>query len=278
MATRYYNSRTYGLQKETRNYLRRLYTFNRELASSDIADIDNFIKGCKQLGIWQSMVCWPLRSQQNIGSGSTVLSFGGLGNYNGTMVNTTTWSLSGIQSGGASFSGSQINISTTIIRVINFGASIFGVISNNNDDNYSIIQVADSDGNPTYPSILCNQAISLGVIPVVTRNSTRYFQATRGGAFSAGFSSVAGVIRSTSQSNFRNGTLIANEINLNVMNPDSQTLVNTAFIAGRGNGTITGGGVISPISLISTIMFSNEQITNLHNLYKTTIGKGLGLP
>jgi hypothetical protein len=272
-------SKTYGLQKETRNYLRRLYAFNRELAPSDIVDIDNFIKGTKQLGFWQNMVCWPLRSQQNIGSGSTVLSFGGLENYNGTMVNTTTWSLSGIQSGGATFSGSQINISTTIRRVINFGATIFGVASNAGDDNYVILRVEDSsDGNPTYPTLVVNQANSTGVIPVVTRNSTRYFQSNRGGAYSAGFSSVASVIRITSQANFRNGTLIANETNLGVINPDSQTLVNLAFIAGRGNGTITGGGVISPICLVSTVMFSNEQITNLHNLYKTTIGKGLGLP
>lgn len=271
-------SKTYGLQKETRNYLRRLYTFNRELASSDIADIDNFIKGTKQLGIWQNMVCWSLRSQQNIGSGSTVLSFGGLGNFNGTMNNTTTWGSNGIQSAGTSFTG-RINISNEIKKFINYGATIFGVLSNNADDNYGIFLQQDEDGNPTYPSLLINQVNSTGVIPVVTRNNTRYFQSTRGGAFSAGFSSVAGVIRSTSQANFRNGTLIANETNLNVINPDSQTIsVITAGIAIRGNGPITGGGVTSPISLISTLILTNEQIANLHNLYKTTIGKGLGLP
>ena len=278
MATRYYNSKTYGLQKETRNYLRRLYTFNRELASSDIADIDNFIKGTKQLGIWQNMVCWPLRSQHNLGSGSTVLSLGGLGTFNGTMVNSPSWGTNGVQSGGASFS-SRISISNEIRKFINYGATIYGVLSNNGDDNYGIFIQQDEDGNPIYPSILCNQSISTGVVPVVTRNSTRYFQSTRGGAFSAGFSSVASVIRSTSQANFRNGILIANETNLNVMNPDSQII--SAFstsIAARGNGAITGGGVTSPISLVSTLTLSNEQITNLHNLYKTTIGKGLGLP
>ena len=272
-------SKSYGLQNETRQYLRRLYSYGRELNSSDIADIDNFIKGLKQLGLWSNTVCWLLRSQQNLGSGTIALSLGGLGNYNGTLVNTVTWGSNGVQSGGANFSGSRINISTDIRRVINYGASIFGVVSNNNDDNYYIFQVADSnDGNPTYPSLAVNQAISTGVIPIVTRNSTRYFQATRGGAYLAGFSSVAAAIRTNSQANFRNGALISNEINLGVINPDSQTIVNTAYIASRGNGAITGGGNTSPISLVSTVIFTNEQISNLHLLYKTTIGKGLGLP
>ena len=272
------NSKSYGLQNETRQYLRRLYSYGRELNLSDVADIDNFIKGLKQLGLWSNTVCWLLRSQQNLGTGTNALSLGGLGNYNGTLVNTITWGSNGVQSGGASLT-SRINISTDIRRFINYGASIFGVVSNNNDDNYYIFQVTDSnDGNPTYPSIAVNQANSTGVVPVVTRNSSSYFQTTRGGAFSAGFSSVAGVIRSTSQANFRNGTLISNEINLGVINPDSQTIVNSAYIASRGNGAITGGGITSPISLVSTVIFSNQQILNLHLLYKTTIGKGLGLP
>jgi hypothetical protein len=272
------NSKSYGLQTETRQYLRRLYAYGRELNLSDVADIDNFIKGLKQLGLWSNTVCWLLRSQQNLGTGTIALSLGGLGNYNGTLVNTVTWGSNGVQSGGVSLT-SRINISTDIRRVINYGTSIFGVVSNNNDDNYYIFQVADSnDGNPTYPSIAVNQASGLGVVPVVTRNSVRYFQATRGGAYLAGFSSVAGVLRTNSQANFRNGTVISNEINLGVINPDSQITVNAAFIAGRGNGAITGGGNTSPISLVSTVIFTNEQISNLHLLYKTTIGKGLGLP
>jgi len=42
------SSKSYGLQNETRQYLRRLYSYGRELNSSDVADIDNFIKGLKQ--------------------------------------------------------------------------------------------------------------------------------------------------------------------------------------------------------------------------------------
>lgn len=88
--------RTYGLAPETRQYLRRLYAYGRELKGDDISDIDNFVRGLKQLNLWGNTVCWPMRSIHNIGTGSTVLSLGGGGVYNGTMVNSPTWGTEGI--------------------------------------------------------------------------------------------------------------------------------------------------------------------------------------
>ena len=100
MARRYYNTekRSYGLQNETRQYLQRLYAYGRELAPTDVADIDNFVKGLKQLNLWQNMICYPMRSIHNIGTGSTVLSLGG-GQQVGadaTLLNAATWSVDGI--------------------------------------------------------------------------------------------------------------------------------------------------------------------------------------
>lgn len=93
------NSKSYGLQNETRQYLRRLYSYGRELNSSDVTDIDNFIKGLKQLGLWQHSVSWLLSNRHNIGSGSTALSMGGQANIltNGSLVNGPTWNSDGIQ-------------------------------------------------------------------------------------------------------------------------------------------------------------------------------------
>jgi hypothetical protein len=101
---------------------------------------------------------------------------------------------------------------------------------------------------------------------------------TRGGAFSSGFSSVAGVFRPTSQANYRNGTLISDETGLAAMNPDSQVAVDYAVICARGNGTITGGGIISPFSLVSSQIYTDIQLTQLNSLYRQTLGLGLGLP
>jgi len=60
------------------------------------AQINAFVKGVKALGLYNSMVCWPLRSTQNSGTGTTAYSLGGLGIFNGTLTNGPTWGTDGI--------------------------------------------------------------------------------------------------------------------------------------------------------------------------------------
>jgi hypothetical protein len=64
--------------------------------AQDKKAINAFVRGVKQLGLWSSMVCWPLRSTQNAGAGDTVYSLGGLGTYNGTRVNDPAWGVDGL--------------------------------------------------------------------------------------------------------------------------------------------------------------------------------------
>jgi hypothetical protein len=58
--------------------------------------IIDFAQGIDRLGLWNSMVCWPLRASQNAGSGTTAFSLGGLGQFNGTLVNAPTWGSDGM--------------------------------------------------------------------------------------------------------------------------------------------------------------------------------------
>lgn len=106
------SSKSYGLQNETRQYLRRLYAYGRELAPTDVNDIDNFVKGLKQLNLWSYLVeGWTLPTHQNIGTGSTALSF--LRNQNnGTLINSPTWNNEGIQ---VTANNQQINLNSTPI-------------------------------------------------------------------------------------------------------------------------------------------------------------------
>jgi hypothetical protein len=62
--------------------------------------IRDFSKGVNDLGLWNSMVCWPLRSSQNYGSGTTAFSLGGLGTFNGTLTDGPTWGSDGIVNSG----------------------------------------------------------------------------------------------------------------------------------------------------------------------------------
>jgi len=65
-------------------------------AATPRQQIRDFSKGVNDLGLWNSMVCWPLRSSQNYGSGDTVFSLGGRGTFNGTRVGGPTWGANGI--------------------------------------------------------------------------------------------------------------------------------------------------------------------------------------
>jgi hypothetical protein len=58
--------------------------------------INAFVVGVKDLGLYSNMVCWPLRSAQNAGTGTTAYSLGGLGTYNGTLTNGPTWGTDGV--------------------------------------------------------------------------------------------------------------------------------------------------------------------------------------
>jgi hypothetical protein len=53
--------------------------------ASDLYAINDFVLSAKKLEVWDQLICWPMRSTMNAGSGTTVYSIGGLTAYNGTM-------------------------------------------------------------------------------------------------------------------------------------------------------------------------------------------------
>jgi hypothetical protein len=76
-------------------------TFIAASGATDTWNIQQFVKGVKALGLWDDMVCWPLRSAQNAGTGTTAYSLGGLGTFNGTLVGGPSWTAGGINYDGA---------------------------------------------------------------------------------------------------------------------------------------------------------------------------------
>lgn len=76
--------------------------------ATDIEPLDAFVKETKNLGYWDDMVFWPMKSAQNAGTGTTLYSLGGLNTLNGTLVNGPTWDTEGILFGANS--GKRINL------------------------------------------------------------------------------------------------------------------------------------------------------------------------
>lgn len=107
-------ARTYGLDRDTISYANRIKVGSGTvLSNSSIKQINKFVVGIKRMGLWNSMICWPMRSIHNAGTGSTVYSLGGLGVYNGTMVNSPSWGANGV-SFLASPSQNAITIQKTV--------------------------------------------------------------------------------------------------------------------------------------------------------------------
>jgi hypothetical protein len=121
-------TRTYGLDIDTIRYAQRVKSGSgTTILPEPLKQINKFVIGVKKLGLWNSMVCWPMRGIHNAGTGSTVYSLGGLGTYNGTMVNSPQWQ----QNGVFFLPNSYINAINYVNYPYNtggFGLSIFAVV------------------------------------------------------------------------------------------------------------------------------------------------------
>jgi len=97
--------------------------------ATDVTGINQFVLGVKALGLWTSFVCWPLRSSQSAGTGTVAYSLGGLGTFNGTLVNGPTWGADGV-----SFVRTSTQHITTLMQL---GGTIdfsFFLVGTPNDD------------------------------------------------------------------------------------------------------------------------------------------------
>jgi hypothetical protein len=288
MARRYYKQVKYtGLQNETKQYIKRLSTYNRKLNSTDVADIDNFIKGLKQLNLLQNIIVYPLRSQHNIGSGANVLSFGGIGRFDGLSINSPSWGLSGINFTAAS---------SQYIRIPNFLNS--PVVAG-----FSMICLHQPDFTTTARALLGNDGagattrgfrINVQSHGYLGTNPTNLFMSfpssatgngTESGSRNIGFYNTAAMHvnyvsfagdLTTGLAASINSTTSTGTINLPFFN---NTTFNTMSIGSR-SGSGTGDYFQGTMSLmmIANRAISPSEYLNVYALIKTTIGKGLGLP
>jgi hypothetical protein len=211
--------------------------------------ISRFVTGVKDLGLWSSMVCWPLRSSQNAGTGTTAYSLGGLGTYNGTLANAPTWGVDGI-------TFSPTNSCLQFSYFLPTGShTILAVGLNNTTINNSIVfRVSNTDNN-------------------------FHFWQRRNATSNTLFSP------NTDLSGYINGA-ITNTANANVYNSFGATTTRNF-----GTGTAHGGpaffgdlansqqwGSVGSFAAVFNVTLTTAQILALHNLLKTTLCQGLGLP
>ena len=214
------------------------------------SQINDFVKGVKSLGFYNNMVCWPLRSSQNAGTGTTAYSLGGLGTFNGTLVNSPSWGVDGI----TFTSGSSQTITIPNITV------------SQTDLILATCQAATSGNLRVFKAIpeLGIWAGFGGQYYWDVRSTAGTLNRQSGGSVPTSRVFTHGIASASGSSFFVNGTsILSNAVSSAIID------LNTVQInANGGNGNI------------AFAMFSQSIAGNasLYTLYKTTLGQGLGLP
>jgi len=226
-----------------------------------------FVRGMKTLGLWQNMVCWPLRSSQNAASGNTMFSLGGLGTFNGTLFNNPTRGADGI------------NTVAQNVYIGNIGLTI-----NLATDTYSIFSVSKRTVTTDYHYIWirATAASGPGFRSGPSNEPYRYYGDNAGTSFatitSAGPSTAThALLISKSGTNsintsFNGGTFVATSIS-GVSNTGSSGTLDMG-----NNASWVATATRSFEVIFNGSILSQDQSTKLYALYKATLGQGLGLP
>jgi hypothetical protein len=218
-----------------------------------------FVRGMKALDLWRSMVCWSLRNYQNAGAGSTVYSLGGLGVHNGTLVNAVSWSSLGIF---WSVNNSYLNVPS--LKLSNVPCTVV-TVDNSNTSGYT----------------------SNGVVGHNTNNGKIFFFPGGNREYLA-WRTQALNFGSFTSSTFKSVIMSVNSISSarGYYNKTPKSVSNASF---DWNGGVT------TVDFRYTYNSTNNQTWNLPfllhanidiydkgiqftDLYKSTLGNGLGLP
>jgi hypothetical protein len=221
--------------------------------------IRDFAKGVNDLGLWNSMVCWPLRSSQNYGSGTTAFSLGGLGTYNGTLVNGPTFEAAGLQ-----LDGTNDYLNTNLTPSATDNVSVF-VVSRRTSGAFGdaitqlqqFLYVSRNDAGSAYSASDTSARISsLG-------------QSELNVVSSAAIQKLSG----QGPSFWRNGALLVQLSLVSTLAAASQPV-----LVGARNSASPGVFFTGTIPFAFYCAGVSVDMAQLNTLYKDTLGQGLGLP
>lgn len=228
--------------------------------------ISRFVTGIKDLDLWNNMVCWPLRSSQNAGTGTTAYSLGGLGTFDGTLTNGPTWGVDGVVFDG---SNDYISLPSNSFGTGNSATSVWVFSKNNSTSGRQVVISAGNQNSSTnsftieHPNSLGNTGSSIafttlaGGISGVTLNWKSVFTGNTSLGF---FGYNGGTITQTTLNNTLNKLGGNNAIGR--MDEPAQNYF---------NGVV---GAVVRISATPTTTLNSQ----IYSLYKSTLGQGLGLP
>ena len=262
---------TLTLNTLARGYDADATAFAAASGATDVAALSAFVKGVKELGLWSNMVCWPLRSSQNAGTGTTAYSLGGLGTFNGTLINGPSWGADGV-----SFVAADSEYISTSFVPTNIDLS-FGACWSPNDDTkqHTAISVAGSSSGTLSENILTYRGGSVAErggsavrsssprVAPIEFSTNRFVMASFPVSSAARFSVNGGTIAVGSGASRPNAPLTTQNVRIG-RDHDS------------GVGNFLQGTVSVALALNATL--EDSALISFYQLYKSTLGTGLGLP
>jgi hypothetical protein len=269
-------TRQYTFDIDTKRYLNRVNTYRLlnglpNITNGDAVDIDNFVIGLKDLGLWTDSYIWLLMSQHNVAAGVSLVGLNG-NTPNGTLVNSPTWSTSGMEFLNSAAKRIVIPVTFTFGDIFTIFAS--AKLTNTTAPNLSILGVGNGRG---------------GVIAVASNGSTLLRNASWDvNTFSPGAVTSNAIVStnnftSTITANSSSSSHYANTTKFSTLNGDYR-ISNAATIPTIGANYIAGGSYSGPFNGNIHIAFmlkrsiTDSAQSSLYRLYKETVGKTLGLP
>jgi hypothetical protein len=232
------------------------------------AQINEFVKGVKALGLWNNMVSWPLRSAQNAGTGTTAYSLGGLGTYNGTLTNGPTWGANGVVFDGINdFINTGNPFNTARIFYVSYKTSLVGAL------NASVVGNYNFNGSTETGYELIHIASTQPAVRFYTATNNANVRQTTVNCADTNFHFAMGITDNT-----------ASRISVDGTTGTFTNLTNPPRVDSTGNFGIGAGNVIgrqptnSTISFVAIMDLYTTEFDSVRTLYKTTLGTGLGLP
>lgn len=264
---------TLTLNTLARGYDADATAFAAASGATDVSNLSAFVKGVKELGLWSSMVCWPLRSSQNAGTGDTVYSLGGLGTFNGTRVNGPAWTADGL-----TFDATNENVQLPDnANLYNARSGMVAFKTTNSAADQQLIEFQSTLSSEDWYYLFRfrgNAADGMsGLRLAMTRNGTGSVSDNIGRTINlTDFQSGAFTMDDATDNVFRNGAIEVGgaRTGLSAINPTGARTFRVMF----GNNDASTGS----FAATSTEKWSDTQVAALHSLYRDTLGTGLALP
>lgn len=256
-------TRTYGLDVDTIAYAARVKAGSGvTILPEPLKQLNKFIVGIKKLGLWDSMVCWPMRSIHNAGIGSTVYSLGGLGTFNAILFNLIEWNFEGLLTPDNANSGFGRTTSFRIVTQNDFPITMFTVNRKNGSglgNNRTIGQIGSSTDS-------INLLRTGTTTDRYTLNITGMTDLTISPSLGEPHSIHAIVKQGNVEFNIDFGTALTRTPALTTFTSNSTLTFSTGSPTGSGNS-------IQSVLMVFIRNQVNQRI--IHDLYKKTIGQGI---